>query len=127
MKVFLFLLLLPAISFSQGIVGKWQSKETPNLITEFKADGTWDFIDTNKPFSWQPYNSATKYSLTVEEGISYITFEFQYYEHLESTKCKYILEADRLVIFKKVLDYENLTTAKEIYKTIEVAYTRVKE
>jgi len=126
-KQFLLLIIWPTIAFSQGLVGKWANDETPSLITEFRADGTWDFVDTKAPFSWRPYNSVARYSIASEQEISYLTFEFHYFEHSELTNCKYILERDNLIIFNKVLDHENMTTAKKIYKIIEVNYTRMIE
>lgn len=126
-KLFLLLLLLPAVSISQGLVGKWEDKDDSNLITEFRSDGTWDFTDAKNPFSWLPLNAIAKYSLTLEEGVHYLTFDFQYFEHSERTKCKYILEGDKLIIFKKRIDSENITTSGEVYKTVEIVYTRIKE
>ncbi len=125
-NLFLLLLILPTIAFSQELVGKWAKIENLNHITEFRADGNWKSYDLEKQRSL-PEKAIAKYFLYIDQETTYLTFALDYEGHAERINCKYILNGDKLTIFEEVMIYENITTDKELYRIEEVVYTRVEE
>tara|TARA_B100001105_G_C22044263_1_gene295401 strand:- start:68 stop:454 length:387 start_codon:yes stop_codon:yes gene_type:complete len=126
-SLFLLLLLLPAASFLQEIVGKWAKNDFPDQVIEFRKDGIVKSVKAVEPKTTKS-QSSIRYTTINENEICYIIFEYNLEGHApDKVKNKYIMNGDKLIIFDKIIDYENITTAKEIYKTIEVNYTSIIE
>jgi len=124
-SLLLFLLLLPAVCFSQGLIGKWADEKRPEQVIEFKADGMMDILYSGKPR--QGATVYVKYSIISEGGETFLLRDICRNEKvLRHSKDKFVLEGDTLTIHENI-SIVDTATGKESFKIKEIIYTRVKE
>lgn len=123
-SLFLLLLLLPAVSFSQGIVGKWEGNyESPHTL-EFTADGTMILIYTAAPDAPFVKDMKQTYILSAKGNKTYFTWTPYFKgEKLNSEKTEYKLDGDTLLVFKNI---KERNAEGKMAKPVLV-YKRIKE
>lgn len=103
-KLVVTLLLLPTLSFSQEIIGKWAKNTKSGTALEFKADGTFNMFRVDNPEQTLLRNFTATYTVFTTNNEDYIEQNFYIKDKLvKQDKLKYKLENGILYLPRTVI------------------------
>lgn len=111
-------LLFSFLTYSQSIVGKWQSKEDKRMGIIFRNDGTIDLIDLQNPSVKFLQNITLKYKVNSTENSTFLAVDYYLGDTKESGEIwKYRIENNILFIARNQTPEDNIaqsaTTKRE--------------